>query len=170
MEVGGERCIAFLRGGEEDGYPFCVNTLSVVLIKCYYYISWFMPHSTPFFCTAIASNKVYVLSYLLKWYFVQPLRTFIKKKKKEQRVGKKKLRSTWFLASHCGKTTFNSHWHWMPPFHNQRTIYCCNSKQSVSNKPHIRKKATSMQKKNCCLCKQLNLAGWLLATFYMRGL
>lgn len=38
-EAGGERCIAFLQGGEEHGYPCCVNTPSVVLIKCYYSIS-----------------------------------------------------------------------------------------------------------------------------------
>lgn len=58
------------------------------------------------------------------------------------------------LAPRCGKTTANSYWQHLPPFHKQRTIYCCNSHQSVSNKPHIRRKKLARE-------KLLNLAGLL---------
>lgn len=77
----GERCIAFLWGGEEDGYPFCVNTLSVVLIKCYYYISWFTPRSTPLFCMGMAAIKMYIQTYLRKCFSGSPW-TLIKERSK----------------------------------------------------------------------------------------
>ena len=64
----GERYIALLGGGEEDGYPFCVNTLTVVLIKCYYYISWFTPH---FFWVGMAPIKT------PDFYFICPIWVFL---------------------------------------------------------------------------------------------
>lgn len=164
----GERYIAFLGGGEEDGYPFCVNTLTVVLIKCYYYISWFTPHSAPFFCAGMAPIKTQISTLsALSEYFVH---SFFKKRGAKNNNTSCKALGFWHPT--VEKPPFNSHWHCVPPFHNQRTIYCCNSKQSVSNKPHIRKKQPACKRKKLLSAphKQLRLAGALRLRFYTCGL
>lgn len=153
MEVQGERCIGFLCGEEEDGYPFYVNTLSVVLIKCYYYISWFMPHSTPFVCKGMVPIKIYILP---KCYFVQWLNINLGKKKiKKERVRKNNNTS-------CKAHRFFVLFFWHPTVEKPPLILtgivCLHS---ITNAPFTvvtpnrayqisHTLGESMQKENCC--------------------